>query len=75
MDFKPNKTPLEVIKEGAFGGTCFRDTYSGVNDRRYKDSWKEFHQLKNIDKKYYASDFYDVSSNKYSVKCGTSLRF
>ena len=26
-------------------------------------------------KKYYASDFYDVSVNKYGVKCGTSLRF
>ena len=25
--------------------------------------------------KYYNSDFYDVSLNKYGVKCGTSLRF
>ena len=41
----------------------------------FKDSWKEFDQLKNIDKKYYSSDFYDVSLNKYGVKCGTSLRF
>ena len=24
MDFNPNKTPIEIIKEGAFGGTCFR---------------------------------------------------
>ena len=39
-----------------------------------KDSWKEFDQLKNIDKKHYASDFYDASLNKYGVKCGTSLR-
>ena len=33
--------------------------------------------LKNqiIDKKYYSSDYYDLSVNKYSVKCGTSLRF
>ena len=27
MYFNPNKTPVEV----AFGGTCFRDIYSGVN--------------------------------------------
>ena len=27
MDFGANKTPAEVIKEGAFGGTCFRDIY------------------------------------------------
>ena len=27
MNFGTNKTPAEVIKEGAFGGTCFRDIY------------------------------------------------
>ena len=31
MDFDANKTPVEVIKEGAFGGTYFSDIYSGVN--------------------------------------------
>ena len=30
MDFGANKSP-EVITEGAFGGTYFRDIYSGVN--------------------------------------------
>ena len=75
MDFKPNISPVEIIKKGAFGGTYFRDIYSGVNDRFYKNCWKEFKELENIDKKYYASDFYDVSVNKYGVKCGTSLRF
>ena len=48
MDFSPNKTPIEVITEGAFGGTCFRDIYSGINEKRYKNSWKEFDQLKTI---------------------------
>ena len=28
MNFSPNKTPIEIIKEGAFGGTYFRDIYS-----------------------------------------------
>ena len=28
MNFSPNKTPFEVIREGAFGGTYFRDIYS-----------------------------------------------
>ena len=37
--------------------------------------WKEFDVLKSIDQKYYCSDCYDVSVNKYGVKCGTSLRF
>ena len=31
--------------------------------------------VKNIDQKYYCLDYYDRSVNKYSVKCGTSLRF
>ena len=31
--------------------------------------------MKSIYKKYYSSDYYDVSLNKYGVKCGTSLRF
>ena len=75
MDFKPNKTPAEIIKEGAFGGTHFRDIYSGVNSKWYKNSWKEFDVLENIDQKYYCSDYYDVSINKYGVKCGTSSKF
>ena len=30
MEFGANKTPNGVVKEGAFGGTYFRDIYSGV---------------------------------------------
>ena len=71
MDFGTNKTPVEIIKEGAFGSTYFRDIYSSVNDKFYKNSWKEFIELKSIDKKYYSSDYYDTSLNKYGVKCGT----
>ena len=50
MDFKPNKTPLEVIK-GAFGGTYFKNIYSCVNNKFYKNSCKEFKKLKDIGKK------------------------
>ena len=73
MNFSPNKTQIEII-EGAFGGTYFRDIYSNINKKWY-NSWKEFVLLKNIDAKFYASDYYDVYVNKYGVKCGTSLRF
>ena len=74
MNFSPNKTSIEIIKEGAFGGTYFRDIYSGINEKWYKNSWKEFDQLKNIDAKYYASDYYDENVNKYIVKIGASGR-
>ena len=75
MDFGANKTPAEVIKEGAFGGTYFRDIYSSVNEKWYKMSWKELDQLKDIDQMYYCSNYDDASVNKYGVNCGTSLRF
>ena len=64
-----------IFREGALGGTYFRDIYTGVNKKWYKNSWKEFDQLKNIDKKYYCSDYYDFNVNKYGVKFGTLLRF
>ena len=75
IDFDANKTPVEIIKEGAFGGTYFRDVYSGVNGKWYKKSWRESDELKNIDQKYYCSHYDDVNVNKYAVKWGTSLRF
>ena len=53
MDFGENKTPVEVIEEGVFEGTYFRDIYSGVNKKWYRKSWEEFDQLKDIDQKFY----------------------
>ena len=75
MDFRPNITPIEGIKKGAYGGTYFRDIYSSVTNKWYKNSWKEFDVLKDIDQKYYCTNYYDASVDKYCVKCGRSLRF
>ena len=50
MDFSGNKTPFEVIKEGVFGGSYFRDIYSGKWNRK---SQKKIDKLENIDQKYY----------------------
>ena len=50
MNFGSNKTPVEMIREGAFGGIYFRDICSGINDKWYKKSWKEFDQLKDTDR-------------------------
>ena len=46
MDFGPNKTPIEIIKEGTFGGTYFRDVYSNIKKKWSKHSWKEFVHLR-----------------------------
>ena len=33
MDFGASKMPVEIIKEGAFGGTYFRDIYSNASKK------------------------------------------
>ena len=33
MEFGENKTPVGVIREGAFGGTHFRESYYSVNGK------------------------------------------
>ena len=53
MNFGTNKTAVEAVKEGAFGGTYFRDIYSSINAKWYGKSWKEFDESNNIDQKYY----------------------
>ena len=40
MKFNPNKTPVELIKGGAIGGTYFRDIYYSVNGNWYKSHGK-----------------------------------
>ena len=75
MEFNRNKTPVEIIKKGAFGGTYLRDIYSGVNRKWQKKSQTKFYELKNFDQKCYSSNYYDVKLNKYKVKTRTSLKF
>ena len=75
MESGTNTTPIEVIKEEAFRETYFIDVYSGVHGKWYRKIWKEFDELKNIGQKYYCSNYYDVSVNKYVVKCRPPLRF
>ena len=38
MLFSANKTPVEIIAEGTVAGTYFRDIYSSVNDKWYRNS-------------------------------------
>ena len=52
----------------------FRDIYFAVTGKWYKKSQKEFNELRDIDQKFYYSDYY-VSFNKYGVKWGTSIRW
>ena len=73
MEISPNKKPVEIIKKGAFRGTYSRDIYYCINEKWYKKLWKEFDNLKDIDQKFYCSDYYDVSVNKYVEKIRVGL--
>ena len=75
MNFIPIKRLIQIITESVFGGTSFRDIYSGINEKWYKNSRRELDQLKDSDTKFYVSDYYDVNVNKYQIKRETSLRF
>ena len=76
--FKPNKTPKQVLKMGAFGGTYFRPIHSSVTGKDYTSSeamrglpksWFEGIDIK----KKITSSKYDKNVNKYKVKCGSTL--
>jgi len=78
ITFKPNKSPKQVFKEGAFGGTYFRPIYSSVTGKNYtaNNATKEYPSswFTGIDKdKMVTSSTYSKKINKYGVKCGSSL--
>ena len=48
MEFHPNITPIDVIKNSAFGGTYFRNIYSNLNKKWYKNSWRGIQRIQRI---------------------------
>ena len=78
--FIPNRSPLEVLKGGSFGGGYFRDITSSVTGIHYKGKevvaetltpeW--IAELQPINKTL-TSKVYTINQNKYGVKCGGSL--
>jgi hypothetical protein len=77
--FRPNVTPQEVLRGGAFGGTYFRPIASAVTNLHYsaKDVLKTTVMPEWIDgmdvKLQLTSSTYRNHVNKYGVKCGGSL--
>jgi hypothetical protein len=75
-EFCPNKTPEEILRAGAFGGTYYRDIYSSVTKKHYKDMWKILPKswISGLNvKKMLSSPVYDEAVNKFGVSCGQSL--
>jgi hypothetical protein len=78
-DFRPNRTPEEVLRAGSFGGTYFRPITSAVTNVKYTSSavLKDTVQpewIKGLDaKSTLTSMTYQNSVNNFRVKCGGSL--
>ncbi|KAL2406525.1 hypothetical protein ABEF93_007073 [Exophiala dermatitidis] len=77
-DFRPNKSPLDILLEGAFGGSYFSPWHSRTLNLTLQDdylrtlppSWLD--QLRPATK-YITSPTYDATLNKYGVACGQTL--
>ena len=78
-DFHPNRTPEEILRAGAFGGTYFRSIVSAVTNTKYHGV-TALHDT--VDTQWITgldvgtmltSATYRASINKYRVACGGSL--
>jgi len=78
-EFRPNLTPREIFKLGSFGGTYWRDIYSKVTKKNYKNMHLKYPKSwwSGIHEDYLTLDWedYDKNINKYGVKVGTTLEF
>ena len=74
QEFKPNLTPYQIFKKGAFCGQYWRPIYSGINKKYYKDQHKEF-DWKDISENYLNNEKCDKKINKYKVNSGTTLEY
>lgn len=77
-DFRPNKSPESILREGAFGGTYFRPLYSKRLGTTIEDDWRELPSEWtsgggiNVEKQLSSAE-YDPAVNKYGVSCGQSI--
>ncbi|KAL9093692.1 MAG: hypothetical protein Q9159_000221 [Coniocarpon cinnabarinum] len=74
--FTPNKSPAEMLREGAFGGSYFRSLYSSKLRTTIEHDWRELPQEwiagLNVET-FLTNPAYDPEVNKYKVSCGQSI--
>ena len=74
--FTPNKSPAEMLREGAFGGSYFRPLHSSKLGITIVDDWKELPSewIEGLNLiTYLTNPTYDPDVNKYKVSCGQSI--
>ncbi|ROV97470.1 hypothetical protein VPNG_08721 [Cytospora leucostoma] len=75
-DFSPNKSPSELLREGAFGGSYFRPLYSKKLGLTISDDYLELPAswIEGLNAtQYLTSPTYDAEANKFKVACGQSI--
>ncbi|KAF5609023.1 vegetatible incompatibility het-E-1 [Fusarium pseudoanthophilum] len=75
-DFRPNKSPEEIIREGSFGGSYWRPLFSKHLGITVQDDWRELPSSWTVGlsvDEYLISDTYNPEINKYGVACGQSI--
>lgn len=75
-EFAPNKSPAEVLREGAFGGSYFRPLYSKKLGTTISNDYLELPSSwvdgLNVDD-FLISPTYNPEANKFKVACGQSI--
>lgn len=78
-DFKPDLTPKQIFKAGAFGGTYWRPIYSSVLNKNVTvEDYPEIIKILGqdvVNKNITSFESYDKNINKYNVKVGSTLEF
>ena len=79
-EFRPNLSPIQIFKQGSFGGTYWRPIKSKFYDGELKNKHKKYVKLgwwKGIKEDHLTRPFekYDTKINKYGKKVGTTLSF
>lgn len=75
-NFRPNKSPPEMLAEGVFGGSYYRPLYSKTLRITIEDDWKDLptEWLRDLNiNRYLTNPDYDPDINKFRVKCGQSI--
>lgn len=76
LDFTPNKSPTDIIREGGFGGSYWRPLYSKRLGITIKDDWRELpaEWITGLDvEQYLVNPNYNPEINKHGVACGQSI--
>jgi hypothetical protein len=76
VDFTPNKSPSEMMREGCFGGTYWRPLYSKALGVSIQDDWKELPEewISGLKiEKFLTSMEYDPEVNKFGVSSGQTI--